>query len=160
MALVKGENVYADDALSAADLYFAQHVSSEIWAAKTNDVKTGCLVTGTQILDSLVYLGTVASDLQTMSFPRVGEYFDVRKGYMSYFEDTEYPQKMVEASFEMALHLANNPDLLTDTGSLSDIDLKGLALKGIRSASIIPGHVYTMIRPFLASGANNWWRAN
>jgi len=160
MALVKGENVYADDIVAAADLYFTDHISSATWLAASETLKKNCIVTGTAILDNLEYSGVAADLAQSMAFPRVGEFFDPRIGGLVYYEDEPYPSRLVKASFEMALHLLNNPDLLTDTGGITDLDIKGISLKNIRNPSEIPSSVYRMIRPLLSKPTNSWWRAN
>lgn len=161
MALVKGVNVYMDDALAAADAYFAEHISSVEWASATNAEKSNFLVTGTKILDAQSWLGIAADSAQLQAFPRVGEYFDTRLGMVVDLSETDYPVRIVEASFEMALHLKLNPTVTVDTDKVRNLSLPKIGLEGIQSAPLIPSSVKRLISPLLIAGnAMNWWRAN
>lgn len=160
MALTKGINVYVDDALAAADAYFLQHVSADKWGAFADNEKSNFLVTGTAILDSKAYTGVAANPDQLLAFPRTGEYFDVRLGSVVTLDGITYPTRIVHASFEMALHLGYNPDLLIESGSVQSLDIKGIALTDIRAPELLPGVVRRLIQPLLETSQQVVWRAN
>lgn len=161
MALVKGVNVYVDNALVAADAYFAEHISSADWKAATDPEKSNCLVTGTRILDSLAWIGYAADSAQLLAFPRVGEYFDTRLGMLVDLSTEPYPTRIVHASFEMAIHLRLNPGVTVESDRVKTLTLPKIGLEQIIPAPLIPSVVTRLISPILESrGSGIWWRAN
>ncbi|MDH5182265.1 MAG: hypothetical protein OEX12_00110 [Gammaproteobacteria bacterium] len=160
MALIKNTNAYVD--LAEATAYFADRLDAAAWDDTVDAEREKALVTATMMLDNLRWTGQAASDAQLLAFPRIGEYFDPRKGTSVTLTEAEVPLRIIKGTYELAYHLLNNDGLLDDTGSVAEIEVDGaVKLKGVRSAPDIPSVVYTTIKPLLENrGISTWWRAN
>lgn len=156
MALVKDSNAYST--VVEADAYFEMSLDKAAWDTAPETEKAKALVSATQILDSLRWMGTVVSDSQLLAFDRAGEYFDPRSGKVVPL--SEGKRRIVIAQYELAYHLLNNDGLLDDTGSVASLNLGSIVLSDIKKPNQIPDHVMRLIRPMLASAAQSWWRAN
>lgn len=159
MALAKGTNSYVD--VAEADAYFENRLDTAAWNLASAAQKAQALVTGTQVLDTLSWVGVAVSDLQPLAFPRTGYYFDPRLG-KTVTLTAAVPMRVVQANCEMAYHLLNNDGLLDNTGSVDSISLSGISLSNVKPPERVPPVVKRAIRPLLAAGAfnNTWWRAN
>ena len=105
--------------------------------------------------------GYAVSDSQSLAFPRIGSYFDPRKGVEVSFDDVDTPEMINRATYEIAYHLLNNDGLLDDTGSVTNVNVGRIKLERVQTAPTIPSFAKRMIKPMLVNaGANNWWRAN
>jgi len=158
MALVKGTNSYVD--LYDADDYFDGRMDVAAWFSSSEMMKTQALLTSAQILNNLEWIGTAVSDSQTLAFPREGWYFEPILG--KYTELEGVPKRIRSAQLELAYHLMNNDGLLDETGSVTDIQIEGLVLTGVKPPRRIPSFVHDIIKNFLANTASGpmWWRAN
>lgn len=159
MALSKGTNSYVN--VAEADTYFENRVDADSWEAADNIQKEQALVTATQLLDDMSWTGTAISETQPLAFPRSGSYFDPRLGAFIEFSDIAYPDRIVKATYELALHLLNNEGLLTESGSVTNITVGSIQLQSIKGVSRTPSLVRRLIKPMLINqGSNSWWRAN
>lgn len=157
MALIKGQNSYAD--LNDARTYFENRIDADAWEEASDLKKEQALVSATQALDNLEWIGTAVDPLQTLAFPRVGFFFDKKIGNEVSLNPT--PQRITIACFEMALHLLNNEGLLNSSGNVDSISVGPISLNKIRSSSVIPPMVRNYVKDMLANPVKNaWWRAN
>lgn len=150
--------------VAEADTYFATRLDSDVWAAATPERKAAALTVATQTLDNLEWVGMIRVAGQELAWPRVGYYFDPRAGYHIELDD-QVPKRIKTACAEMALHLLTNKGLLDSTGSLTELTVGPITLKGMTDVRQTPPHVYDGIRPLLTTAGGNgrggmWWRAN
>ena len=159
MALAKGTNSYAT--VSEADSYFEDRLDVAAWTSANATQKAQALITATTLLNDLNWTGVAVSDSQALAFPRVGSYFDPRLGMEVILSDTLVPNRVINASYELAYHLLNNDGLLDDTGSVENLSLGSINLENIVGANKIPSNVKRLIKPLQEnSGSHFWWRAN
>jgi hypothetical protein len=159
MALVKGTNSYAT--VAEADTYFEDRVGFAEWDEADDEDKARYLVTASQLLDEKSWAGYMVDEDQAMAWPRVGSYFDPRRGTSVAFESDEIPTRVVTATYELARHLLINGDVLDSTSSAIDIQVDSIKISKITSAPVIPSTINRLIRPLLMNqGSNLWWRAN
>lgn len=159
MAVSKGVNSYVT--VAEADAYFANRVDADAWLA-ANDAKKGqAVVTATSMLDEMTWAGTVISDAQQLAFPRVCEYFDPKAGTILYLTGDIVPDRVIRATYELALHLLLNNGILNDVGGVESISIGSIGLSNLQTAARVPYTVRQIIKPLLInSGSNAWWRAN
>jgi len=158
MALKKGTNSHAT--VTEADTYFENRLDVAAWNAADDEAKEQALVTGTAVLENMDWTGVVVSESQSLAFPRIGSYFDPRIGSeISFGDDT--PNRIIEATYELAYHFLNNDGLLDDTGSVNNLTVGSIVLHKIRDPNLIPSNVNRLVKPLrVNAGANLWWRAN
>lgn len=160
MALTKGVNSYRT--VEEADAYFETRLNNDSWEdAETSD-KEKALITATSVFDDMLWTGSVVSVSQSLAFPRVGSYFDPKIGYSVTLPVDDAPARIVKGIYELALHLLTNADVLADTGSVVDIKVGSIELTEIKSATVIPPTIYTLVRPLLSTAVTDktWFRAN
>lgn len=161
MALVKDVNSYAT--VAEADIFFEDRLGSEAWLEADATKRAQALVTATSLLDEMTWSGYAVSDSQALAFPRVGSYFDPRLGCDVELPTANVPARVVNATYEFALHLLTNEGIMDDTGGLESIKVGPIELKNLKSASMTPSTVLRQVNPLLKSqggGGNLWWRAN
>lgn len=158
MALVKGTNSYAE--VAEANAYFSDRIGSDLWLAADDTTKAKALITATALLDELEWSGTLALDTQALAFPRLGSYFEPRQGAIVEFSAL-VPNRIIRATFELALHLISNSDILSSTGSVIDLEVGSVKLNTILNPSVMPVTVRRIYRPMLQNqSGTTWWRAN
>ena len=158
MALTKGINSYAT--VEEADLYFGDRLDVAAWIDALPAQKAQALVTATSILDDQMWIGTAIDDMQPLSFPRAGYFFDTKLGTEITFDNT-VPVRIIRATYELAHHLLNNDGLLDNTGSVTSLSVSSINLQTIIAPSLIPANVKRLIKPLLiGAGSTSWWRAN
>jgi len=162
MALAKGTNSYVT--VAEADAYFADSLNKTAWTSANSTQKAQALVTATSMIDEKQYTGMVVSDSQELAFPRYGSYFDPKYGTEVVFDDILVPERIVTATYELAYHLLNNPDVLNSSTTVRDLSVGSISLSHISSSERVPTTVSRLLRPLtlnagLGSG-NTWWRAN
>jgi hypothetical protein len=159
MALAKGTNSYAT--VAEAETYFEDRIDVAAWTAASAPQKAQALVTATNILETLEWVGVAISEVQSLAFPRNGVYFDPRLGIDVSLSPTSVPSRIIIATYELAYHLLNNDGLLDDTGIVKDLSIGSIKLSTILPASKVPNNVKRIIKPLrVNNGANLWWRAN
>ena len=97
MALIKGTNSYRT--VEEADAYFEDRLDAAAWTSASDELKGQALVTATAILDNMNWNGYAVSESQSLAFPRIGSYFDPRKGVEVSFDDVDTPE-MIKALFK------------------------------------------------------------
>lgn len=157
MALVKGTNSYVTVAEFKA--YFADRIDVSAAISASDASIAQALVSATDILNELSWTGVIEDPLQSLSFPRIGSYFDPKLGGRAYLSGV--PSRVVQGCMEQAYHLLNNEGLQDSTGSIHDLSVGTINLTKIQAASLMSSKVKTIIKPLLINtGASPWWRAN
>jgi hypothetical protein len=159
MALAKGVNAYADR--NDADAYFADRLDVAAWTAASDTSKDQALVTASLALNDYEWVGIAASEDQTLAWPRSGSYTEPVLGYATQLDDTAVPDRVLNATYELAHHLLNNDGLLDDTGSVRELQVGQIHLSIRSMPSTLPPVVLRLLKPMLSRGGSNaWWRAN
>jgi hypothetical protein len=158
MALVKGTNSFVTR--DEANTYFSDRIDISAWTSATDSQKDQSLVTATRMLNNMRWVGTAISEGQALAFPRTGTYYDPKLGYAATLPET-VPDRINEATYELAYHLLNNDGLLDDTGSVENLSVGQINLTIKSEASRIPFVVKAIISPLLErTSSRGWWRAN
>lgn len=155
MAATKGVNSYVS--LLEANAYFDNKLDVAAWVDAGDSQKEQALVTATRTLDVLEWKGTVRAEDQLLAFPREGSYFDPSRGKEVVFSTT-LPQRLVDATYELAYHLLNNDGLLDDVGSVKSVSVGSISVNEIRPAGFLPSAVSKLIRP-MRTQTHTVWRA-
>ena len=160
MALTKGVDSYVS--VAEADAHFGTRLNSSLWTSASNGTKESALITATRLIDERFnWIGIAVSDSQLLGFPRIGSFFDPLIGYDIQFSDDETPRRVVTATFELALHLLTNPEVLEDSGTLGSLQISTISLDKIQNAQLIPASINRIVAPLLQlGGSTTWWRAN
>lgn len=159
MALIKNTNSYAT--VAEADAYFSDRLDVAAWAQAGAAEKAQALVTATRLLDTLHWTGVAVSETQPLAFPRSGMFFDPRLGMDIQLEDAIVPNRVIQATFELAYHLLNNDGLLDDTGTVQNLSVGSINLTRVLAPNKFPASVKRLTKPLqINQGANLWWRAN
>jgi hypothetical protein len=159
MALTKGVNSYGT--VIEADAHFADRLDVAAWDVASETDKGKALVTATSVFEELPWSGVIASESQDLAHPRIGTYFDPRKGFKVNQDGSVVSSRIIAGSFELAHHLLENDGLLDDTGSLQSLKVGPIAMDFIFSPSKIPAIVRNIIKPLLVNqGTRNWHRSN
>jgi hypothetical protein len=128
-----------------ANAYFAGRLGGEAW----NDVENGslALITATSELEKLSYRGSKATESQALKFPRTG--ID---------QDGVIPLPLKQATYELALYLAQNLEILESGGDLSEfksltIGNNEIAIQptGSGSGEAIPSRILSLLSSLLKS---------
>jgi hypothetical protein len=158
MALTKGTNSYVT--VSEANAYFLSRLDADTWIGSSDINKERALITASNILDEMTWIGTISDTNQAMAFPRVANYFDDRLGVTVYLEST-VPWRIAKAAMELSLHLLMNPDSLHLASTIKNVNLGAISIEEIRAPAKMPSRVKKIISPLLAGrGSNAWWRSN
>lgn len=159
MALTKNVNSYVT--VVEAEAYLSERIDAQAWIDAPEKRRSEALITATSILDGQVWSGTVVVSTQLLAFPRSGSYFDTRLGMKASLGSEAATLRLTRATYELALHLLANENLLSDSGSIKDLALGDLDLTRIISPSTIPPIAHRLIQPMLRDrGSNAWFRAN
>lgn len=159
MPLIKGTNSYVT--VAEADAYFENRLDVAAWTNANSTQKSQALMTATSMLDNITWVGFVVSESQTLAFPRSGIYYDPFLGMSKALDETTVPNRIINATYELAYHLLNNDGLLDDTGQVKDLSVGSINLTLITNPRKIPNTVDKLIKPLkLDGGSNFWWRAN
>jgi len=157
MSLTKGTNSYVD--VSDGDTYFADKLDVDAWTSASPTQKSQALITATQVLENLDWVGQAVSDTQNLAFPRYGEYFDPRLGCEVWMDGTSTPKRIPTAQMELAYHLLNNDGLLDNTGEVVNLDIGSITLERIIKPALLPDVVRKYINPLLLNrGSRSVWR--
>ena len=142
---------YEDEA--GADLYLSASIHNASWLTATALTKQLALVTATRILDRQKWLGEVSVAGQDLAWPRNSTGVDG-------VTDIDIPQKLIDASTEMALSLVDGSDVQDDQNvaqKLSKLKAGSVALEYFRGAEGAPLRfpliIHELVREFLAGQA-------
>ena len=159
MALTKGVNSYAT--VEEASAYFADRLDVDAWTSATAEMQAQALVTATQSLDDMTWTGVVVSASQPLAWPRYGSYRDPKLGMLVNLSGDSVPDRIVKATYELAYHLLNNDGLMDSTGSVKELTVGPITLKGLTETSKASVPVRNLTTCLLKGGGQKlWWRAN
>jgi hypothetical protein len=159
MALAKGVNSYAT--VAEADSYFLDRLDAAVWSAADATKKAQALITASDYLNDQKWVGIAVSDSQSLAFPREGSYFDSRVGAEVILESNVVPTRIITATYELALHLLSNSNLLDDTGGVKSIAIGSIKIDLPEAANKMSSNIKRIIKPLLQNqGERSWWRAN
>lgn len=112
-ATIGGASANSYQSVANATTYFANTLFSAQWGALSADVKAQALITATQWLETLTYVGKRVTTTQALEWPREAT---SSKGVAA--DTTEIPKELLVAQAELALALGTTPTALTgDLGS-------------------------------------------
>lgn len=145
--------------LDDANSYFQSRLDVAAWTEATTELKGQALVTAAMALERYKWVGIIADPAQPLAWPRIGQFFDPRAGYVVPLSGV--PTRVKHAQMELAYHYLNNDGVLDDTGSVTKVQVGPIKVEGISSASGSSAVAYNLLAPLLAGGGtNSWWRAN
>lgn len=154
-------NVNSYVTVADADLFFGNRLDVAAWQGADSTTKGQALMTATQMLDDMLWAGTVVNSDQPLAFPRVCEYFDPKLGTLVYLDGASVPERIIRATLELAYHLLNNDGLLDSSDTVKSIAIGPIKLDGMQPVSVVPIAVKNVIKPLLINaGTSTWWRAN
>ena len=159
MALIKGQNSYAD--VAEFDAYLADRLDSDAAKGSTPERKAAALVSATDALNEMSWVGTVVAFDQPLAFPRYGTYFDPRLG--GRIQLSGIPARITKATFDLATHLLSNEDVEAASVGLKELAVGSIDLKFAPNTNVakVPSKVLLTIKPLkVNSGSSIWWRAN
>jgi len=176
MALIVGTNSYCD--ATFADAYAEDREGTDDFVNATTEDKERLLVSATDFLDTLVWIGTAAVATQDLAWPRDAEYYDPKVGDVVTLT-AETPVEIQEATVELAMSfLANGSFTGTGGGAKSgtpdsikvgSIELSGLNQEDRQNVTMggvaIPTMVANLIGHLLATSTTSsglfkpWFRA-
>lgn len=139
-----------------AELYLAARIGSDIWDTKDNNVKNRALITATRLLDRQIWQGTKTVDSQLLDWPRIG----VVDAEGIAVDDATVPQDIVDGSFEFALMLINNTELVNEDTTGSNIqrlkagEVETWFFRPTLGKSRIPSVVLELVGQYLDSALN------
>ncbi len=165
MALVLGTNTYVT--MVEADAYFDTRIDAGAWINADDDDQESALVTATLLLDENQFIGVAVSSTQSLAWPRKDAlYFDPKLGMEKSVTTETYPKQVKVATFEMALHLLTNENLLDNkTQTFERIKVGSIEIedstKDVLKIPVLPLRIKKLLSPLLVNGSGKqWWRAN
>ena len=166
MALTLNVNSYVT--VNDAEAYFDTRIDASSWHAADVDDKESALVTATLLLDENQYIGAAVSSTQSLAWPRKDvSYSDPKLGLTVYVSQSEVPNRVKLAVYEMANHLLANQNLLDNTAqTFEKIKIGSIAIEDNSTDYVPPPLICDtakkFIKPLLATtiSARSWWRAN
>ena len=165
MAITKGVDVYTT--VAEADALFLNTIYHSEWSGLSNEDKEIYLVSATDVLDSVYWIGVVIDSSQPLAFPRQGYYVDPLTGMTVPMDPT--PKAIEKACAYQAFSLISNSDAVigsnSDSGAES-ITIGEMTISGMNSTSSsartnnhFPPVVKNLVRP-MRDKNSVWWRAN
>lgn len=158
MALVLGVNSYVT--VEAADSYFEDRLDSDAWTSATPTKKAQALVTSSRMLNELPWLGVAAAADPVLAFPRVMRYYDATLGEYIDLSGAFTPQRVMDASCELAIHMLLNEGLQEESGDVSDMSVSKVKLEGIKPPPRFPLAVKRLVGMYQSQVDRSVWRSN
>ena len=160
MALQLGINSYVS--VTEANNYFEDRVNTDSW--DTSNIQSEALVTATNILDRLQWIGTsnsFANATYKLAWPRTTTFTDPSSGVSQSLTDNRttssagtIPQDIKDATCELAYHLIINTDLLNNTSTVQDLTVGSIRLLNSRKAPELPDTVIQIVSKYITGGLN------
>jgi len=153
--------------MAEADAYFDTRIDAGAWINADADDHESALVTATLLLDENQFIGVAVSSTQSLAWPRKDAiYFDPKLGMEKSVTTDTYPKRVKVATFEMALHLLTNENLLDNkTQTFERIKVGSIEIedstKDVLKIPVLPLRIKKLLSPLLVNGSGKqWWRAN
>lgn len=134
--------------VQAADTYFAQRLHTQSWSNHALVDRQRALVSATDLLDRLAYIGTPVDLDQPLAFPRC-----IRLGDID--DIINFPEPAV---YELAFQLINGRDAQKEIESLQTLSLAFVGVRKGFERDFLPQHLlagipsttaWSYIRPYL-----------
>lgn len=140
MALVIGTNSYTDVAF--ADAYALDREGTDDFINLFEEDKEKLLVSATDFLDTITWVGEAAATTQALAWPRNATYYDPKIGAEVTISN-ETPEEIKEAQVELAIYfVANGSFTGTTTSSSGDgpdrIKVGSIEIDGLKTRDNIP----------------------
>ena len=164
MALTKGVNSYVS--VEDAEAYFLNRIDVSAWNEAEATEKERALITATTMMEYMSWVGTMADENQKLVFPRIGYYFDTRTKRNTNLASVPLPLRVIQGQCELAHHLLENDGLLDSSGTIAELQVGPITIKGSNNASRIPSFIRNILGPLLSGSVESsrvggaWWRAN
>jgi len=148
MALTVGVNSYVD--LIYAEAYATERDGTDTWLALDTEEKERTLVSATDGLDLLDWVGMASESPIVLAWPRTATYYDPKAGY--YIElVAETPEAIKEAQTEWAIDIGTNGGFTgedaggssSSSGTPDEIKVGSIELKGLSGVQVSTG-AYTV----------------
>jgi len=155
MALIVGTNSYAS--IGESITYFFDTLRRTRWDAIDTNTKSAALIDATRYLDRLNWVGSKTSSAQALAWPRSGV---VDKEGQA-VDSSTVPAFIKEATYEVALRLAEDPTLVDSFSQQTRDNTKRVKAGDVEAEFFIPTKgtpvfewLLPLLRPFLkgASG--------
>jgi hypothetical protein len=117
--------------VAAADDLANLYLGTLSWSSATTDNKGRALIMATRYLDELSYVGARASTTQALLWPRT----DAACGEWE-FTDSEIPQPIKQATFDLAEYLLGDSNVLSGAGAGSSELIPGIPNANLKRARI------------------------
>lgn len=157
MALVAWPDPDANSYSSRADAqtYFDDRLGSDAWEDATDNEKDQSLVTATRMIDRVPFEGEKTSDSQPLEWPRTGA--TDKDG--NELPDDELPEVLLEAVYELALALLEQPTLASSVSTGSNIKRLKAGSAEIEyfkatTGTTFPLVVQKLLLPLMGAGAS------
>lgn len=166
MALVVGTNSYVS--ISESIVFFLDTLRNARWTSVDVNTKSAALIDATRYLERLDWIGTRTVSTQALSWPRSG--VSDREGLA--LDSSVVPSFIKEATYEIALRLAEDPDLIDNFLQQTRDNTKRVRAGNVEAEFFVPTNgtpifewLVPLLRPYLrsatgisgnfASGINN-----
>ena len=142
--------------LTDAELYLADRLGSDDWDKKDSNTKNRALITSTRLLDRQRWQGAKTVDSQLIDWPRTG----VVDAEGNAVDDATVPQDIIDGSFEFALMLITNTELVNADTTGSNIqrlkagEVETWFFRPTLGKSRIPSVVLELLGQYLDSALN------
>jgi len=153
--------------MAEADAYFDTRIDAGAWINADADDHESALVTATLLLDENQFIGVAVSSTQSLAWPRKDAiYFDPKLGMEKSVTTDTYPKRVKVATFELALQLLTNENLLDNkTQTFERIKVGSIEIedstKDVLKIPVLPLRIKKLLSPLLVNGSGKqWWRAN
>jgi len=143
--------------------YFEDRIDVAAWVSASDPQKSQALVTASQMLNDIRWIGQSTSAQQLLAFPRVGVYYDTMLEANVALDPLVVPNRIKQATYELAYHLLNNDGLLDMASTVANLQVGKIKIEGIIAAPKFPARVRSLFAPLEAtpgSSRASWWRAN
>ncbi len=152
--VVIGSNSYFSYSdVANADIYLDASSNADAWRASDDDIKGRALVSGTRILDRLLWKGEKTDIDQPNAWPR-------KNTGITGLDDDETPQAIVDADCELATSIVDGNDWTNQqttangTQSLKAGSVEIVYFRGAEGTALpLPLAVWQLIAPYLAGGS-------
>lgn len=157
-ATVGGASANAYATVAEATTYFDERLDTSDWDDATADDQARALIMATRRIDQETFEGVKADidpEDQALEWPR--ELASGPDGHV--FDHDELPERLKQATFELALVLLGDPSFLADTGleGFEQVAVGDLQVtpRHVQRAAELPESVDRLLRPFLAGGGRH-----
>lgn len=135
MAISVGVNTFVT--LVEANTYAAAREGNDKWYGMEDADKEQTLVSATDWLNTLYWVGVISGDSQALAWPRTGSYWDPKYGRVMELSSNTVPDVIKTAQIEMAIDIGDNGGLTVYEGNSSpdSVSVGSISLSGLNGSS-------------------------